>query len=934
MNDGNWDILAELFQQALDLPADKRRRFVEEACEGNEPLRLELESLLNNFDEAPAFFGSLGDVVPPLPAEEHDTVDPYQFIGRQIENYKITELLGAGGMGIVYKAEDIDLGRPVALKFLPPTLSNNAKARERFITEARAASQLDHPNICSIYQIGRTEEGWIFIAMAFYDGITLKQILEKGNIPSNLALDYALQITRGLAKAHQNKIVHRDIKPANLMVTRDDTVKILDFGLAKIADQQLTQTGQTMGTVSYMSPEQARGEKNDHRTDIWSLGVLMYEMMSGQRPFKGNNAQATIFNLLNEEPVPLATANPQISGQTAAIVHRCLQKELSLRYQATDEILRDLEHLSEEKVRATQPVTTKRNYTPVLLGALVLLVALLTPTLVQKWTNSDARIPLASKEIKVALLPFTGVPEDNPETQALATGFMVLIEDLLNRLDPPDGSLWVVPINETQDLEVINATMASDLLGANLAMQGDLQKLDNVVALSLELIDAQEARLLETETRLLDAATIKDKIGNGFHDQLVEALSSLLGFELTESALRTIENAVPDDPDAYAFYLQGIGYLERLDKENYIDYAIQQFDQSIAADSLFAMSHAGLCEAKWEKYRRSNDENTADEAIASCNKAATLSEDQPEVLTHIGSILFQTGQFDLAEAALRKAISLKTDYDQAYRWLARIYERRGIPDSVVTFYQQAITLKPNNWIYYNELGIYQHTNGAMAASAIQFERVQQLTPDNHLASNALGITRQFLNEVDEAERLFRLAIDQNDESVEPRRNLGQLLFRQGQYAAAATELEPAAQRGDFISQSYRGHALYWAGDVDGANEAWDEVINITTARVALEPTNFVAQTLLADALIATQQFTVGQEAINQLQEIAGDHIYVSYYLGRMYEQLGNRANALSFIERAFSRNFDFYLIDNDPWLSSLREDPRYTALSAQYEPTN
>ena len=300
MNDGNWDILAELFQQALDLPADERRRFVEEACEGNEPLRLELESLLNNFDEAPAFFGSLGDVVPPLPAEEHDTVDPYQFIGRQIENYKITELLGAGGMGIVYKAEDIDLGRPVALKFLPPTLSNNAKARERFITEARAASQLDHPNICSIYQIGRTEEGWIFIAMAFYDGITLKQILEKGNIPSNLALDYALQITRGLAKAHQNKIVHRDIKPANLMVTRDDTIKILDFGLAKIADQQLTQTGQTMGTVSYMSPEQARGEKNDHRTDIWSLGVLMYEMMSGQRPFKGNNAQATIFNLLNE----------------------------------------------------------------------------------------------------------------------------------------------------------------------------------------------------------------------------------------------------------------------------------------------------------------------------------------------------------------------------------------------------------------------------------------------------------------------------------------------------------------------------------------------------------------------------------------------------------------------------------------------------------
>ncbi|MFK7848577.1 MAG: protein kinase [Rhodothermales bacterium] len=938
MKDIDWDTLAELFQKALELSVVERETFLNDVCAGNKALRNELESLLENFEEAPDFFGSLGDIVPTLPAEEQPKdplqedplqEDPLQFVGKQIKNYKVTELLGAGGMGIVYKAEDLELDRPVALKFLPPRLSHDKKARERFIVEAKAASRLDQANICTVYEVGRTDEGWIFIAMAYYQGRTLKELIAEKRISADRALDYATQICRGLCKAHANDIVHRDIKPANLMVTQDGVVKILDFGLAKIADQQLTQTGQTLGTASYMSPEQAKGGATDHRTDIWSLGALMYEMMAGERPFKGNNAQSTIYSILNEEPVAVNDIDTNISENIASIVSKCLQKAPAKRYQSADTLLIDL--LSPlPAIQAEKPRFSPTHFIFGVLAAIFVLGFLVWMPQI-KGTNN---YPTSVIERRVALLPFSGLPNGNEETQALATGFMRLIEDLLSRLDTPEGSIWVVPIDKTSDLGVNSAAMASDLLGANLALEGDLRKLDNVIALSLKLVDTQEAKLLDTETQLLDAATIQNKIGKEFHTQLIEALTNLMGIELTDRTLLTIQNAVPDDPDAYSFYLQGIGYLERLDKEGYIDYAILQFKQSISADSLFAQSHAGLCEATWEKYRRSNEQNLANQAIDSCNKAAALSASEPVVLTHIASVLFRTGQVNLAESALRKATLLKPDHAEAYRWLGRIYERRSIPDSVVAFYSTAIALKPNAWIYYNELGIYQNINGAISAAATQFERVQRLTPDNHLASNALGITKQFLNEVEEADRLFRKAINQNGEALEPRRNLGRLLFRQKDYAAAVVELELAAQLGDFISQNYLGHALYWSGNVDRANQVWNELITRLNTRMAVEPTNFIVQMFLADALIATGQFAAGQQAIEDLLLISGDHIYVNYYLGRMYERLGEREKALGYLARTLEMHFDFYLIDHDPWLKNLHSDPRYVELSARYKPGN
>ncbi len=269
------------------------------------------------------------------------------MIGKIISHYKIIEKLGAGGMGVVYKAQDTKLDRLVALKFLPPHLSQDEEVKSRFIHEAKAASALDHPNICSIYEINDTDQGQMFIAMACYDGKSLKDKIKDQRLTIKEVIDYAIQIARGLEKAHAKKIIHRDIKPANILITEDGVVKIVDFGLAKLAGRtMLTKEGSTLGTVGYMSPEQTQGTDIDQCTDVWALGVIIYEMLTGKQPFAGDYEQAIVYSILNEEPVPITELRSDVSSSLEQIVNRALEKDPQKRYQSIQELLEDLESLS------------------------------------------------------------------------------------------------------------------------------------------------------------------------------------------------------------------------------------------------------------------------------------------------------------------------------------------------------------------------------------------------------------------------------------------------------------------------------------------------------------------------------------------------------------------------------------------------------------
>ena len=340
--------LKALLEQALALPPEQRAAFLDEACTGDTALRDELDSLLDHAEEASAFFDSLAGAVLPqaqqqAPSPKKADGDPLGLIGRMVSHYQILEKIGGGGMGVVYKAHDTRLERPVALKFLPPHLSTDDESNARFVREAQAASALDHTNICTIHDIGQTDEGQFFIAMAYYQGETLKKKIARGALPINEALDYAVQMAEGLSRAHEAGIVHRDIKPANVMVTKDGVVKIVDFGLAKLTGAvELTKTGMTLGTLVYMSPEQIHGDVVDHRTDIWSWGVVVYEMLTGERPFKGHYEQALVYSILNESPLPPTEIRDEIPGDIGRITLKGLRKDRGDRYGSAGQLVSDL----------------------------------------------------------------------------------------------------------------------------------------------------------------------------------------------------------------------------------------------------------------------------------------------------------------------------------------------------------------------------------------------------------------------------------------------------------------------------------------------------------------------------------------------------------------------------------------------------------------
>jgi class 3 adenylate cyclase len=341
-----WRRIQDLMVHALTLPVEDREAFVRTETEGDQALSEEVLSLLTE-TEREGMLDELTDAV----------VQPFLSAGpigsrRTVGHYVIEEEIGRGGMGVVHRARDARLDRMVALKFLPPWASSDPEAKQRFLLEARAAAALDHPNVCTIHEIGDTEEGLLFIAMPCYEGETLGARLAGGALPSRDAVAVAMQVGRGLAKAHERGIVHRDVKPANVMITEDGVAKVLDFGVAKLSTSQTRGTGAQPGTLAYMSPEQAAGGEVDHRTDIWALGVLLYEMLSGRRPFDGRGDAALLHAILTTDPIPPGTSDQPVPAELERILQRALARDPAERYDDIGSMVADLEERAARQVSA------------------------------------------------------------------------------------------------------------------------------------------------------------------------------------------------------------------------------------------------------------------------------------------------------------------------------------------------------------------------------------------------------------------------------------------------------------------------------------------------------------------------------------------------------------------------------------------------------
>jgi non-specific serine/threonine protein kinase len=595
-----------------------------------------------------------------------------QLIGKEISHYRITRQLGSGGMGVVYEAEDTRLGRRVALKFLPPEMQQDAPSLERFQREARAASALNHPNICTVYAIEQHERQ-PFIVMELLEGRTLTQALGGQPFPMDQLLEAAIQIADALESAHAKGIVHRDIKPANIFVNTRGQVKILDFGLAKIegllrpaaggaaASQldtvgggELTARGTALGTVSYMSPEQARGQLTDARTDLFSLGTVLYQMATGALPFPGDTSAVVFDAILNRDPAPTKDANPDVPAEFGRLLEKALEKDRNLRYQTATDLKTDLSRLKRDldsgRRRAADLV--------------------------------DSRGAAKQPEKSIAVLYFenlSGVKED----EYLRDG---ITEDIITELSKIRGlNIFSRPtVLAYRDKQVTPAQIGQQLRAAYV-LAGSLRRAGNRLRINTQLVDTRTDFPLWSERydrEMKDVFEVQDEIAR----KIAEALR----ITLTPQEQEAIAAKPTDNLQAYDLYLRGKSYARRVTRQD-LEFALQMLQNAVALDPKFALAYAAIANVcAQHHYNYGRDPIWMERAEAASAQATALNPDLPEALVAQAWVLYAGGRHDEAIRFARQAIDRKRDCEGAYYLLGRALFAAGRYQEVAAIADGAI----------------------------------------------------------------------------------------------------------------------------------------------------------------------------------------------------------------------------------------------------
>lgn len=787
----------------------------------------------------------------------------------RLPGYEIESKLGSGGMGVVYKALDLKLHRTVALKFLN---EHQAGAdHHRLLREARAASALDHPNIAAIHTIEELPEGRAFIVMGYYKGETLADKLRHGPLQPARAINFALQIARGLQHAHERGVIHRDIKPSNVLITDEGVAKILDFGLASsYGAAASTDTAALRGTLPYMSPEQLQNREPDARTDIWSLGAVLHQTLTGSLPFFADSPGGTLMAILTSPP-PAMTG---VSDELQLIVFRMLAKDPAARYQSCTEIMRDLEVLAVDDshptatvapsdlqrqlrsaVQSASGVVAARSRHAVWLAlALCLAVGLGLALLVSSFR---ARV-FGPEQKHIVVLPFETTSSD-AATQSVADGLMETISEKLSNLDAGQQSLWIVPSSEVRRRKIDDARTAARELGATIAVTGRIVRSGNGLRLTMDVIDAKSIRLLgsaSVQESLLSEASVDD--------EAVQRIASILRLGVRPGA--PPNTAVGS---AYDAYLQGRGYLQRFDKPGNLDQAIQLFQQATAADPQFALGFASLGEAYWDKYRLDQNPEWLKQASDYCDHAITLNPGVPAIYAIAARIHEDAGHHDVALQEFEQALKLDPRNADAHLGRATVYEHLGRIKDAEDEYKTAIAMRPDYWLGISELGSFY---------------VRQNRPDDAL-------------------REFRREVDVIPDSANAHSNYGAMLSRVGRSAEAIVELQKSLS----ISESYAAYAnlgiLYYR-QKDWANSA-----RMTEKALSLNPNDYrvwanlgIAYEEMGDASKAAEAYRQEFVYLSQQAKVKGDDPTIQCELALLYSKNKDRGNALLHLNAALARS--------------------------------
>jgi eukaryotic-like serine/threonine-protein kinase len=870
------------------------------------------------------------------------------MIGYTLSHYRIIEKIGQGGMGVVYKAQDLHLDRFAAIKVLPQDKLADPERKRHFVREAKAASALNHPNIITIYDIDEAES-ICFIAMEYVAGRTLQEMIDGEGVTLEQSLEYGIQISEALAKAHQEGIIHRDLKPSNVMVTGANLVKVLDFGLAKLTrrtafpgnDEEITQSMDTLsggdsiwGTLPYMSPEQVRGQEQDLRTDIFSLGSMIYKMVAGKTPFQGPHAAAILESLLHSPTPSLRDAIPNIPDALEKAIARATAKDPEDRYPCMQELTVDLRAARGDSSfqSGSRLPFSKRMVLPdkkkrllrgrnVLVATVVLIFVFLAAMFLRnrqpRWLGGTA-LP---KQIRLAVLPFNNIGDDF-RTQAICDGLMEILSTKFNQMRQLQTTLNIVPATEVLTEKVVSPSHARRAFGANLVLTGSVQRIVDKILLTINLVDTRTLRQIDGEVCTAGVADLLFLEEDAF----VRA-SSMLEFKLNPGARQMLHAGEPSVPSAYNAYLLAVGCLVRYDKPENVDKAIQLFRQAIREDPRYALAYAGLGEANWRTYQSTRESRWADEALANCLRAVELNGGLARPHVTLGIVYTGTGRPVQAVNELARALALEPKSADAHKELARAYEALGQAAEAETTYRKAILLNPESWSCYWNLGAFHYRQSNYAQAATQFLEVIRLAPDHYRAYSSLGGVYIYQGKFEDAAKMFRKSLDIKP-SPQAYSNLAASLILQGRFPEAVPLLEKAVAMGDASYEVWGNLADAYSQtpeSVSKAPAAYRQAADLARSELAVNP-NSPARANLAFYLIRSGDRTRALEEVNRVRRQLPNDQNTLFWAALVYELAGNRGDALRALTSAVAGGYSLALIRAASDLKDLRQDPRYRDL--------
>jgi tetratricopeptide (TPR) repeat protein/TolB-like protein len=860
------------------------------------------------------------------------TFEPGSSFGAR---YRIESLLGQGGMGAVYKAYDIELGRTVAIKLVRPELAASLETMQRFKQELLLASKISHKNILRIYDLGDLD-GIKFITMAFVEGSDLADLIEKtGRLPLDRALKFTMQFCAAMEAAHREGVVHRDLKPQNILIDHADNLYVSDFGLAKSLAPEaatMTRTGQLMGTPRYMSPEQVEAKELDHRSDLYSLGLILFEIFTAELPFRGDSALQIMFQRVTALPKDPRTLRPELPDYLANIILKCLERDPANRYQNAREILVDLEAHNAPVVSAPageKASTIWRPMTPrsfwILAGGIVLAIALVL--LIPDARHLLLRAPAGSGDTGqaaiqhyMAVLPLH-IVGDKQDTGYVAEGVVDALSAKLSALK----NVYVSPRSAvTAALKEQDPQKIARALGVKLLLEGTLTSGSNdriTIAVTLDDTGNKGRNLLRQDF----TGGRQDLIA--LEDQIFGKVVSTLQIKQTKEDLARSKTRPTGDTKAYEFYMKGRNLWRESENAKDLQRAISLFEQAIKLDPQFALAYAGLADAYRRMYDQTSDGTWTQKALGAARQAQVYNDNLPEVHFTLGSIDTATGRTAEAISELQRALQLAPNSDEALRRLGSAYMKAGQQQEAMASYTRATELNPYLWTNYYSLGNACFKLGKNEQALAAFQHITELEPRRAEGWEGAGAVYFRLGRWNESLSRFQKAID-----LQPKAtfysNLGATYYLLGQFDKAAATFEKAASMvaNDVNIRVNLADAYRWSGESAKATAAYNQAISLAYKSIQVNPKDTDALGNLALCYAKKGDSKQALRFIARARSIDPKDNSLMYEEATVYTLAGRTSEAMASLEEALRDGYSIQQARSDPELKKLHDIPQFNRL--------